>query len=156
MISADDGAECREMTANAFMSGSLEPPLIIVSIGRRARMHRILEVADVFGVTVLAREQQGHSRWFAGQAGGRGQLVRVFARLLYAPVLGGGNASLAARIVHRYPCGDHTLFVGAVEALEVDEGGRPPLLFYAGRYAHVDPGDLSGMREAIPAPPFLY
>jgi len=145
------------MTANAFMSGSLEPPLIIVSVGRRARMHAILESAGVFGVTVLTCEQEGHSRWFAGHAGRPEHAPpAAFTRLNDAPVLSGGNASLAARVAHRYPCGDHTLFVGAVEALEVDEGARPPLLFYAGRYAHVDPGDFSGMREAIPAPPFLY
>jgi len=56
------------MTANAFMSGSLEPPLVVVSVGRKARMHARLRTARRFGVSILAEAQEPASRHFAGQA----------------------------------------------------------------------------------------
>ena len=56
------------MTANAFMSGSLEPPLVVVSVGKRARMHGRLGTARRFGISILDQAQEPASRHFAGQA----------------------------------------------------------------------------------------
>ncbi|MCP4384248.1 MAG: flavin reductase family protein [Hyphomicrobiales bacterium] len=62
---AADG-EPQGMTANAFMSGSLDPPLGVVSVARRARMHGYLSNATRFAVNILAAEQTDLANHFAG------------------------------------------------------------------------------------------
>jgi len=129
------------MTANAFMSGSLEPPLVVVSVGRRSRMHGFLERASEYGVSVLTDAQERQSRHFAGQ--GPGRFAPAFEELSQVPVLAAAAARIAARIVHRYDCGDHTLFVGEVLAIALEQKASP-LLFYAGKYAALGaPRDIS-------------
>jgi len=135
------------MTANAFMSGSLTPPLVIVSVGRTARMHERLASARRFGVSILDREQEPASRHFAGQAVPR--FAPAFAELAGVPVLARAAVVIAARIEHRYACGDHTLVVGLVEALAVDEASLP-LLYYNGRYRALQA--LAGASRTAPEP----
>jgi flavin reductase (DIM6/NTAB) family NADH-FMN oxidoreductase RutF len=153
VVSARVGALRHAMTANAFMSGSLEPPLVLVSIGCRARMHALLEQGDAFGIAVLTEAQERHSRHFAGQRVDR--FEPVFRELAGVPVLAAGAARIAARIVHRYGCGDHTLFVGKVEALELDEQAQP-LLFYAGKYATLGSSRDISPRTQPDELPFFY
>ena len=144
---------CHAMTANAFMSGSLEPPLVLVSVGRGAQMHSFLQRGGAYGVSVLTDAQEKYSRHFSGRPldGFRPQ----FEELEGVPVLGAGIARIAARVTHRYACGDHTLFVGEVEAIALDDQADP-MLFYAGKYA-----TLSSPRDISPgagpdALPFFY
>jgi flavin reductase (DIM6/NTAB) family NADH-FMN oxidoreductase RutF len=135
------------MTANAFMSGSLEPPLVVVSVGRKARMHGRLASARRFGVSILDQAQEAASRHFAGQA--VAGFTPAFGELAGVPVLAHAAVVIAARIRHRYECGDHTLYVGEVQKLAVHDEA-PPLLYYAGRY-----GVLEAYREShgrIPEP----
>src|SRR5262245_23365692 len=106
------------MTANAFMSGSLDPPLVVVSVGRKARMHDRLTAAKRFGVSILGREQEAASRHFAGQA--VMDFAPKFGVLAGVPVLAEAAVTMSARIVHRYECGDHTLFVGKVDEIAAD------------------------------------
>ncbi|HWC02183.1 MAG TPA: flavin reductase family protein [Methylomirabilota bacterium] len=120
------------MTANAFMSGSLEPPLVVVSVGKKARMHARLAGARRFGISILDQAQEPASRHFAGQA--VTGFTPAFGELAGVPVLARAAVAIAARIKHRYGCGDHTLYVGEVEKLAVTDPAAP-LLFYAGKYA---------------------
>src|ERR1700722_9449643 len=55
------------MTANGFMSVSLDPALVVVSIASASRMHDILMRTRRYGVSVLARDQEAVSRHFAGR-----------------------------------------------------------------------------------------
>jgi len=119
------------MTANAFMSGSLQPPLVVVSVGRAARMHERLAGARRLGISILDQGQEPASRHFAGQA--VAGFAPAFETLAGVPVLAQAAVVIAARIKHRYDCGDHTLFVGEVEELIVNDAA-PPLLYYEGRY----------------------
>jgi len=66
VISAQDpeSGKPRGMTANALMSVSLEPPLIVVSVRRRARLHAALQAAGGYGVTVLGEGQEVQARRF--------------------------------------------------------------------------------------------
>lgn len=140
VISAGSGDTLHAMTANAFMSGSLKPPLIVVSVGHRARMHERLMRATSFGVSVLSHAQEPHSRHFAGEPQTRfGQhLAPRFATVDGMPdvaLLEHAVARFAARVVDRHPCGDHTLFVGEVRMFSLDE--HAPLVFFGGRYGSV-------------------
>jgi flavin reductase (DIM6/NTAB) family NADH-FMN oxidoreductase RutF len=123
------------MTANAFMAGSLEPLLCVVSISRSAQMHGRLLAAGHYGVSFLSQEQQHFAAHFAGR-----RLERVmpdFDHCGRTPVLKRAVAVVTADIVETTDCGDHTLFVGRITSMAAADAGRP-LLFYGGRYAHID------------------
>lgn len=131
VITAESGDEVRGMTANAFMSGSLAPPLCIISVAKKARMHDLLAMAGHFGVSILARDQETVSQHFARQGATEPDLS--FEHIEGIPVLAGVSASLAANIEARHDCGDHSLFIGRILGLR--EYGRAPLAYHAGKYA---------------------
>ncbi|CAH2805076.1 MAG: NADH-FMN oxidoreductase [uncultured Paraburkholderia sp.] len=136
VISTGSGDTLHAMTANAFMSGSLKLPLIVVSVGHRARMHERLMENGMFGMSVLSEAQESHSRHFAGEP--QQWLTPRFAQVEGLPdvmLLEHAAARFAARVVDRHPCGDHTLFVGEVQVFLLDE--HVPLIFFGGRYASV-------------------
>jgi len=144
VISTELDGDAHAMTANAFMSGSLEPPLVLVSVGCSARMHDKVRQSRVFGVSMLSQGQLAVSNHFAGKST-PGHAPK-FERLQGLPVVAGASLQLAAELRHEYPCGDHTLFVGEVLALRTPEVKQRPLLFHAGRYdklAHPDWSDAS-------------
>jgi len=121
------------MTANAFMSVSLTPPLVLISLDRRARLSAMLHEGTRFGVSVLAAGQAGLSDHFARRAQGEGDvLVPQFEIVRETPLVDGAIAHLVARVVRSYWGGDHSLFLGQVEYARYGEGR--PLLFHGGRY----------------------
>ncbi len=67
VVTATALGETRGMTASAFMSASLDPPLCVVSVAKRARMHALLMATDRFGVNILAEHQEAIARHFAGR-----------------------------------------------------------------------------------------
>lgn len=124
--------EVRGMTANAFMSGSLEPPLCVISVGLKARMHGFLMQAGHFGVNILARGQDTLIGHFAGRP-----IEGIDLQFDYVgktPLLAHAHARLAARVVAQHACGDHSLFVGHIFALRHSEA-QAPLVIHTGRLA---------------------
>ena len=118
------------MTANAFVSVSLTPPLVLVSLDNRSYMHTILPLAGRYGVSVLAEDQERLSDHFAGRTSS-GIHIR-FAMHAGVPLLEGAVGYFVVRVIDIHPAGDHTLYVGEVE--HFDARDERPLLFYAGRY----------------------
>jgi flavin reductase (DIM6/NTAB) family NADH-FMN oxidoreductase RutF len=131
VISTEARGEVRGMTANAFMSGSLEPPLCVVSVAKRARLHPYLLEAGFFGVSILARDQEKLSLHFSG--GPVADTAPDFARVGRTPLLVGACAAIAADVMAHHDCGDHTLFIGHIVHLQVFS--RPPLVVHEGCYA---------------------
>ncbi len=131
----DDAAQAMSnhtygLTVNAFMSVSLDPPLVAVSIDKNARAHATLLKAERFGISMLARDQQHLSDLFAGRpVKQRGDPYEEFASF---PVVEGALAHIVCRSYQAVEMGDHTIFVGEVEALRARDG--EPLLFYRGAY----------------------
>src|SRR5437879_3994210 len=66
VVTVEVGGEAHGMTANAVMSVSLDPPLVCVSVNRRARMDGFLQRAGGFAVNILAQDQQALSQYFSG------------------------------------------------------------------------------------------
>lgn len=126
------------MTANAFASVSLDPPLVLVCVIRGARGSETIQANGVFAVSVLALEQEALSRHFASKDRPRG--AATFAgvccreEVTGAPILEGSAAWLDCRLAAAHEAGDHLIFVGEVLALGCDPDAEP-LLFHAGRYA---------------------
>jgi flavin reductase (DIM6/NTAB) family NADH-FMN oxidoreductase RutF len=134
VITARDGDGVRGMTANAFMSGSLEPPLCVISIAKRAHMHELLLDAREFGVSILAEGQEELSDHFAGRH--MPGLTPAFDTIGGVPVLRDACARVVAEIVTHHDCGDHTIFIGHI--LHLDALDRPPLVYHSGRYGALD------------------
>lgn len=124
-----DGA-IHGMTANGFLSVSLQPPLIAVSIGHQTRLHQLLPQSMRYGVSILAESQLKFSNHFAGRPDAT--LEIPFVHAADTPLLDGALAHLVARVVDAHPAGDHTLYIGQVEYLAYQDGH--PLLYYSGGY----------------------
>ena len=67
IITASYEGQTHGMTANAFVSVSLDPPLVLVSLDNRSYMHKVLPSAGYYGVSVLAENQERLSNHFAGR-----------------------------------------------------------------------------------------
>jgi flavin reductase (DIM6/NTAB) family NADH-FMN oxidoreductase RutF len=134
IITTQVGEQVHGMTANAFMSVSLRPPLVLISVDRRARMHGLLHEGRRYGISVLGDEQETLSDHFAGRADGEPPEPR-FHVVRDTPLVDEAVAHLVARVVRSYWGGDHSLFLGHVEYARYAEGR--PLLFHGGRYEHL-------------------
>jgi flavin reductase (DIM6/NTAB) family NADH-FMN oxidoreductase RutF len=131
VLTARVGEQVHGMTANAFMSVSLRPPLVLISIDRRAKMGALMHEGTRFGVSVLEARQTGLSDRFAGRVAD--DLPEATFELVHeTPLVEGALAHLVARVVRSYWGGDHSLFLGQVEFARYGEGR--PLLFHGGRY----------------------
>jgi len=135
VITVRSDGEAHGMTANAFMSGSLDPPLCVISVAKRAHMHKHLAGAERFAVNVLATGQADFATHFAGRPV-PGLNIR-FGDMDGVPVLADASAHITANIVARHDCGDHTILIGHITMMQADE--RPPLLYHDGRYAALVP-----------------
>jgi flavin reductase (DIM6/NTAB) family NADH-FMN oxidoreductase RutF len=134
VITTQSGDQVHGMTANAFMSVSLRPPLVVISVDRRAKMHALLHEGRRYGISVLADEQRALSDRFAGRTGEGTEEVE-FEVVHETPLVRGALAHLVARVVRSYWGGDHSLFLGQIEYARYGEG--QPLLFQGGRYQHL-------------------
>ncbi|MEE1942339.1 flavin reductase family protein [Streptomyces sp. TRM 70361] len=127
------------MTATAFLSVSLDPPLVLVSVREDSRMDELLERQPLWAASLLAEDH----RHIAGRFSMRG---RVSDRLLFqdmpvvrgetsgAPLVGGALATVECRTEQRVAAGDHTLVIGRVLATALPSAEKSPLTYFRGRY----------------------
>ncbi len=125
------------MTANAVTSVSLDPPLVLVCVGRTALMAERVTRSGCFAISFLAAEQQGLSAWFADPS--RPDDARQFAGVptrvaaTGAPVIEGGVGFVDCHVHAVHDGGDHLIVVGRVQALG-EGGATDPLVYYRSRY----------------------
>jgi flavin reductase (DIM6/NTAB) family NADH-FMN oxidoreductase RutF len=122
------------LTVSAVCSVSLEPTLILVCVDRASESHAAIAASGVFAVNVL-QEGEGETlaRRFGTSRGAEKFVGLAFrAERTGAPVLDASLAWLDCRLHQAHDAGDHTIFVGEVEAADTREG--TPLLYYRGGY----------------------
>ncbi|ARF79157.1 reductase [Kitasatospora aureofaciens] len=127
------------MTATSFLSVSLDPPLVLISVREDSRMDEVLSRNDTWAVSVLAEGQKTLGSRFAMKG-------RLSDRLLFAetphrrgahtgaPLVEGALATVECRTEQRIPAGDHLLLVGRVLEATVPAPGGRPLLYFRGGY----------------------
>lgn len=120
------------LTANAFTSVSLDPPLLLVSVDKKAESYPYFEESGVFTVNILADDQESLSRRFAVSGGPKFEGVAYRAGANGAAILDGALAYIECKLAATYPGGDHTLYLGEVQEAGTVEG--KPLLFFRGGY----------------------
>ena len=129
-------------TANSFTSVSLDPPLVLVCVGREVEGLEVYRECEGFAVNILADSQQALSEAFATDLPDRFAGVRWREGARGSPILDGCIASLECAAWRRIEAGDHLILIGRVLAFERSPGR--PLAFCHGRYV-----SLSGERADV-------
>lgn len=128
----DKGGSPNGLTANAFMSLSLDPPLVVISVDKGATCYACFEMQNGFTVNFLSEEQEDVSRRFATKG------VDKFADLHWragtngAAIIDGALGYVECKIIECHDGGDHTIVVG--EIVNAGASGERPLLFFKGKY----------------------
>lgn len=120
------------LTANAFTSLSLDPPLCLVCVDRQAETFAHFYDSKVFTVNILTREQEDLSSRFAKSGGDKFVGVETLPGHHGAPLIAGALAHVECRITDTLEGGDHVVHVGRIERVAVHRG--EPLLFFQGKY----------------------
>ena len=132
ITSIRSSGEINGLTANAFTSVSLIPPLLLVCIDKKAESYPCFDESKIFTVNVLAADQEALSRRFAVTGGDKFEGVSYKVGANGAPILDGALAYLECKVTEKIDGGDHTIYVGKIEQAETKEG--KPLLFFRGGY----------------------
>lgn len=120
------------MTANAFMSVSLDPPLITISLDHNAKLLDKVRASGRYAVSVLAQDMEHVAMHFAGRHDPA--LADIFVERDGLPVVQGASVVFLADVAQEVEAGDHTLFIGRVTRIERDPQAQP-LLFCGGKFA---------------------
>jgi flavin reductase (DIM6/NTAB) family NADH-FMN oxidoreductase RutF len=125
------------MTASAFMSVSLDPPLISISLDRRSKMLGKVQKSRRFAVNILSQHMRPHALHFSGRPDGTlpdGTVVDLFQEHPAGlPILRNAAAVIVADMVQQVEAGDHVLLLGHVLHLDHDPAAAP-LLYHAGQF----------------------
>jgi flavin reductase (DIM6/NTAB) family NADH-FMN oxidoreductase RutF len=121
------------LTASSFNSVSLEPPLVLWSLGRSAGSMAALSTGSHYAINILAADQKELAERFAGRREDRWSGVEFTDGICGAPLLAGAVATFECFNRSRYDEGDHVIFVGEVERCE-HRLGASPLLFHGGKF----------------------
>lgn len=137
VVTARDGTgRDHGMTVSAFCSVSLEPPLVLVSIGHEASMHQLIMEVDQLGISVLSTNQEALSRRFADPESDRFDGVGYARGESEVALLEEALVHLECTVIARHEAGDHTLVVCSVDRAAASDGR--PLLYYRGGYAQLE------------------
>ncbi|MFY9477746.1 MAG: flavin reductase family protein [Aquabacterium sp.] len=122
----------RGLTANSFTSVSLDPPLVLVCLGKQTASHPVFEASDTFAINILADDQRDVSGLFASKSPDKFEQARWHAGRTGAPLIDGSVAWFDCTVHQRVDAGDHTILIGRV----ADMGQRTarPLGYCQGAY----------------------
>jgi flavin reductase (DIM6/NTAB) family NADH-FMN oxidoreductase RutF len=123
------------LTANAFTSVSLEPPLLLISVDKKAESWPAFEESKVFTVNILGDDQEGLSRKFAVSGGNKFEGVAYRRGANGAAILEGALAFIECTLYAAYEGGDHSLYLGEIQEAAIREG--KPLVFFRGGYRNL-------------------
>lgn len=123
------------LTATAFTSVSLEPPLVLVCVDKRSESHPHFHTSQVFAVNFLAVDHEHLSQRFAVSGGDKFTGLSLRQGATTAPVLADALAYLECRTIEVIEAGDHTIFIGEVQAADAREG--EPLVYFRGGYRQI-------------------
>ena len=137
VVTTVQGAKLRGVTVSAFASVSLNPPLVLVCLANDSELKDWLAESGVFAVNILSDEQEFLSERFAARApivNARFDGVPYHTATTGSPILEGSLAWYDCRVEAAHDGGDHTIFVGRVEAVGFGAEGKSPLVYFANRY----------------------
>jgi flavin reductase (DIM6/NTAB) family NADH-FMN oxidoreductase RutF len=131
------GEDLIGMTMSSFNSVSLDPPLVLFSVDRKANSLPAMLQAKGFAVNILAREQENISNRFAKALSDKWADIKRTVGHAEAPLITGALAHFECEPYANYDGGDHVVFVVRVLRHAVRAGNPAPLIFFRGRYRDV-------------------
>ncbi|MBA4383641.1 MAG: hypothetical protein C0410_02800 [Anaerolinea sp.] len=137
VVTAEYEGKIHGMTVGSLVSVSIDPPRIVVTLATQTRTHKMVTQTGLFGVTLLAADQQIIADRFAGvipDEGDRMSGLSVLHMAANIPVIADGMGQLACRVIHQYDMPNSTLFVG--EVLEARKEDKSTALVYGNRNYH--------------------
>lgn len=142
-------------TVNSFTSVSLDPPLVLVSIGRERTIHPVIAASRRFAVNILDEDGTALSDCFSGAPSDlpREAFCDAAHRLGESglPFLDAALATIGCDLERIIDTGDHTLYLGRIVELAARPSDSWPLLYYRGRYLrieHAETEELLGKPDA--------
>jgi flavin reductase (DIM6/NTAB) family NADH-FMN oxidoreductase RutF len=142
IVTALDGDRPQGITVNALASVSLEPPLVMVALDRGRFIVPALAATQRYAVNVLAESQQALSDCFAGADVTPDRDAFCGAAWhpgrLGLPILDGSIAALECSVVETVEIGDHALWIGRVDAVDITGPEAQPLLYHRKRYLRIE------------------
>lgn len=123
------------LTANAFSSLSLDPPLVLICVDKKVDCYACFDQSKVFVVNILSEGQDHLSTRFATKGIEKFEGVAVRQGNLGVPLLEGAVAHIECTLTSAYEGGDHTIYVGEIQS--VAASGDRPLLFFKGKYSRL-------------------
>ena len=132
------GATAVGITANSFSSVSLDPPLVLWSLQNSSERYQEFSVAPVFAISVLAREQEHLSTFYARRGVESMDADHYSVGRLGTPLVRGAVATMECELETTHEAGDHLIIIGRVRFLKLGST-EPPLLFFAGDYRSLAP-----------------
>jgi flavin reductase (DIM6/NTAB) family NADH-FMN oxidoreductase RutF len=121
------------LTMSSFNSVSMDPPLVLFSIDRKAFSLKAMSEAKGYAVNILGRGQEDLSNKFAKALGDKWTAVEHTLGHCAAPLLAGALAHFECEPYAQYDGGDHLIFVGRVVRFAADAANEP-LIFFRGAY----------------------
>lgn len=137
ITSVNDAGEPVGMTATAFSSVSLDPPMVLVCVNATARTRHAIEGRTGYAVNILGVEQEPIARQFASSVADKFEGVSWRPGETGVPLLEGALATLECEVVRSVEAGTHIVYIGAVRA--GSEPGGDPLLYFDGSYRSLGP-----------------
>lgn len=142
VVTSLEGDRPRGVTVSAFMSVSLDPPLVLVALDQARTLGPVIRGTGAYAVNILGEDDAGLSDCFAGAPSepGRDAFCGAAWRpgALGMPILERAIASLVCRLEQVVPVGDHDFLVGRVIAVSAADDHVPPLLYYRRRYLRIE------------------
>jgi len=142
VTSVTAGGQIYGITVNSFASVSLEPLLVVICLDKRLSGFDSFEQGKLFGVSILADDQENVSRYFAQRGLDRSQGT-YFKGSTGVPLVAGALATLECEIVNAFPGGDHAIFLGQVKACELrrEAETKGALVYFKSRYMRLTDTD---------------
>lgn len=141
VTSVDPDGTPRGLTATAVCSVSLSPPLVLASLSSGSTTHAAVEAAGAFVLNLLGRGEEELARRFAGAADSKFEGVEWEQGVTGCPTIPEALAVCECALERAVPAGDHTLFVGRVVRVEVNDAvPNDPLIYFSGAYGALSSG----------------
>lgn len=136
VTTTDAAGKLHGITVSAFCSVSLVPPMILICIEKTTASHYAFEESAIFVVNILSEDQADISQQFAAPYLDKFDGIDYVIGDLGAPILKNALVNLECRLRHSLNGGDHSIFVGEVDSIKVNEGR--PLVYFKGNYRKIE------------------
>ena len=126
------------MAANGINSVSLDPLLVLLCVGYNRNSYPLIKDSGRFAINMLSDEQQYIAEHYAGPAEHRRDDVAISFKFTSngSAFIEGSIASMDCQVVNEYATGDHSIFIGRVDEIEVRPGS--PLVYCESQFLRLD------------------